>query len=358
MIMKTLCDVSEAIIPLILYYVDEEYRHLHRDVAQKIGRNLDIWWRAVTVADQNGLLPYFCQKAADEKDGVIGAMMATVARSLNQKEGVKFRTTLDYVSSMFQNEGFDYMLIKLYRNVPVVPKDIDVLIRKDQIQDVVDAFKKKGFKVRSFSDAEVNCEKEGFLKVDLYEGFYYLNHSFLDSDFIWNNPRTVWISNVKCLIPNVEADLLSTLLHSLFGHRSMNLLDFLYAKSLLHQETLDFELMNNQANKHGWEIILKLMIDFILQNYQVMYFQSNRHFDFPLVFTAKFVLQASQQVKGTQINTRIIFASLISSLIDQFYRRYQRLQRLVPTEMSNDVGEVALRLIRMVRNRVGDRKGL
>ena len=345
-------------VSLVLYYVDEEYREIHPNILTTVGNEKTAWEKAVRIAKENGLLYYFCKRLLEDGGKLPSDSLRTMIRR-EEKNLIKLRKTLHFASSLFEEEGLDFRIIKLYRGIPYAPRDVDILVREKQKQQIFSALKSRGVTVKTFNGVETQCEKEGLLKIDLYQGFYYLSVLFLDAEFLWKGSRTVNICGVKCPILNLEADFLSLLIHALLGHRCLGLLDFLYAKSLINGN-LTFNELVQQAEKHRWYRAFQTMLSTIQTIYHQLYLNPNttKSTIFPYAFSSKFILKALQGFVGLPVSTEKKFVFIFSTLIDNIYLRYQRVQRSAPVEMPAEIKDFMMKFMHKVRSLSGDRKFL
>jgi len=183
---------------LVLYYIDDEYRKIHPDFLTTIRNKPDVWLKAIGIAKEDGLLYYFAKRVVEEERSLKDPFEKIVEKE--ERNLIKLKQTLDFINSLFEQEGLDVMFIKLYRGIPYTPRDVDILIRKEQSHQVIMALKRRNIKLKKFNDVETQFEENDLLKVDIYQGFHYLSLDFLDNDFLWKNPRTVNICDVECLI--------------------------------------------------------------------------------------------------------------------------------------------------------------
>jgi len=175
-----------------LYYVDDEYRKTHPNLLTR--NKPDIWLKAIGIA-----------KRVVEEERFLKDPFEKIVEQ-EERKLIKLKQTLDFINSLFRQEGLDVIFIKLYRGIPYTPRDVDILIRKEQSHKIFATLKGRNITLKRFNGVETQFEEKGLLKVDLYQGFHYFSLDFLDNDFLWKNPRTVSICGIECLIPNCEAD--------------------------------------------------------------------------------------------------------------------------------------------------------
>lgn len=341
---------SDDVIQLVLYCIDDEYRESHPDVLKKAKDTGKTWARALGVAKQNELT-YYLSKTVIDHEGMFPARIPEVIVKDEKEKQSRLGNTLNFVSSLFKDEELSYRFIKLYRGIQYNPRDVDVLTRKAENSRVTSAFKRRSATLMVFDEAEINCEKKGLLKVDLYNGFYYFSREFLDNDFLWADPREVEICGVECPILSYEADLATLLIHSMLGHRYLSLLDFLYAKSLLLDRKLNLDKIAKQAKKYEWEHAFSRMIHTLEDAYRALYVD-DQVIGFPIVFPPSFTL------KLFVLDPKRKITFIASSLIDRVLYGYGVAQTSAGFELPEALHDVVLRLIRRVKYWVGDRKGI
>jgi len=347
------------IIPLILFYLDKEFRNLHPNLSATIENSNFRWAQTLRVAEENGLLYYFLKNLLEEKALELRSDLLTKIMSREERNFERLRKTLDFFCSFFKDENADFVFIKLYRGLPYTPRDVDILVKSEEMLRIKSALKQNGFSVKTYNTVETSCRKEGLLRVDLYQGFYYLSLPFFDEEFLWKDPRKIDICGVKCLIPNREADFLALLIHALLGHRYLSLLDFLYAKSFL-KGCGDFNELLHQTRKYGWSRAFLRMI-YTLQNIQQMLYSSSdttKFISFPYLFSPRFIWEAFQGFTNMPVNTKTKFMFISSTLVDKAFFRYQLLQRFIPIEMPDEVKGLIMKSIYKVRHWAGDRKAI
>jgi hypothetical protein len=342
-------------IPLILYYFDKEYRLKHPDVLLKVRNRSSVWLDALRIAEENGLLYYFSRRLLE--DGI--KLSSKFSLRVDREKGklVTFKRTLVFARQLFEDEGIDFMFIKLYKGLPYVPRDIDILVKAEQIQHTLSTLRRKGFDVRTFEGGVENeCLKEGLMKIDLYQGFYYLSLQFIDEKFLWRHPRTSNICGVTCPIPSYDADLLILFIHALLGHRHLSLLDFLYAKSMF-AKCSNLDNILQQTDKHKWTYAFFTMLSTIKNIHYKLYSTSTSNLiNFPVIFSPKFILRAFQGFEGIPINEKKRILFVASTLMDSVLYRYQLLSPPISIEITEEVKNIILKGMHKVRHYLGDHK--
>ena len=343
-------------ISLVLYYVDDEYQKTHPDLLNTLWNKPDVWLKAIKIAKENGLLYYFAKKVTND----VKFLRELFTKIVEQEERklIKLKETLEFINLLFEQEGLDVMFIKLYRSIPYTPKDVDILIKKEQSHKVFMALKRRNIKLKKFNGVETHFEEKGLFKVDLYQSFHYLSLDFLDDEFLWKNPRAVSICGTKCLIPSCEADFLSLILHALLGHRYLSLLDFIYAKSLLNSELAIDEALR-QAKEYGWSSAFLTMVSTIRNIHQELYLSLShwpKPINFPYLFSPAFILKAFQGFSNMPLGTKTKIKFVTSTLIDRAFYNYQMIKRVSNVEIQNGIRDLLMKMAHKVRGWSGDRK--
>jgi hypothetical protein len=334
-------------LALLLNVVDDHYRETHEGLHKNFAD--EDWTSALRLAKQNGLLYCFLERINNRDETTATAIF----ESLYEAEKIKhmeFQKTVDYVETVLDEAQIDYLFIKLYRAIKYNPRDVDIIIKKPDNVRVIEEFTKRESGLKLYSDAEANIETTDLLKIDLYNGFYYFSRNFLDKDFLWRNSRKVEIAGRKCPIPSREADFASLLVHSIISHRYLSLLDFMYAHALL-LSNLDFDLVVEQAKKHGWEPIYHAMINVIRSIGQDLYF-NGMNVRFPIMFSPRFIL------RFIDLNTKRKIAFTSSNVVDLALNKYQGFQGAYNVEIPEKIHKLTLQGMRKVKAWVGDRKGI
>jgi hypothetical protein len=320
-------DFHEA-TALLLYCFDDEYHETYSQFIHEIISKKQVLCDALKIARDDGLSYYFCKRLLEE--GVKPTYEILKELDEQKRNVLKFRETLSFLSQFLKNERLDFRFIKLYRSVPYIPRDIDVLIKDYQFDDVLSAFNKIGADIKVYENEDISCKIGDLVKVDLYKGFYYFSSCFIDTEFLWKKPRIVHIQDICCQIPNSEADFLSTLIHALFGHGYLSLLDFLYAKSLL-KESLDLNAIENHVKDHGWFYAYKMLTNVIqdIQRTLCLDSKATKHVNFPYRFPLNFIFKAFQSL-SFQVDKSIKFTFIVEKLIDDVFYEYQLVHKKIP----------------------------
>jgi len=349
-------DYSDA-ISLVLYYVDDEYCKTHPNLPTTMRNKKADWVKALRIAKENGLLHYFSRRLLDNGGELPSNLLGRVIEQ-EEMSFVKLRETLYFVNSLFKDEGLDFMFIKLYRGISYAPRAVDILVKHKDMLRAISLFKKNGFKVESFSDVEIQCQRADLLKVDLYCGFYYLSLPFIDDEFLWRDHRIVAIEGVDCVVPAFEADFLSLVIHSLLGHGHISLLDFLYAKGLLNSERLSFDKMLKEAEKYGWAHAFTKVFRTLKELHESLYSSPNfpKGIRFPFVYSTKFTFEAFQAFAGLPVDMQTKLFFILSAFLDAAYHKYLNTGQVISMEIPKQLKSIIAKSLYKVRQQRGDRK--
>lgn len=342
-------------LTLLLNYVDDTYKKLNIDYVNKQIINKNTWKNAIKIAAENGLLYCFVKEV--KKEG--GKYPKNIINNILDQE-VKnimcLKKSIEYIDSLFKNSDIEYLYIKLYRGFSYSPRDIDVLIKSQQIDDVLKLLKNNSLHVEQHSNVETSFIKKGMLKVDLYKGFEYMSYNFISDNLLWSNPRNVNIEDMKCRIPNLEADLLILLIHALLGHRYISLLDFLYLKNIL-DNNIDYEVILHEIKKFGWKTTYDLSISLYKQLITEIYHNQKNVF-FPHFFKTNFLVNSIVNLSYNNIEKKKLVYFLITSLFDKIYKRYILMSYgrsyYIPERSKNFL----LKKIQFTRRYLGDNTGI
>jgi len=344
----------EYSIPSILNRIDDEYRE-RNSYLNSNDLNINNIQRDMIVAEQNDLLYPFLKNIFDRTSLHSDRVSKTNVNENNKK--LKLQKTISFIDSLFNDESFDYLYIKLDKGINYIPRDVDVLINRKQKNRIISTLKRKNINIKYYDDAEINITMNGLLNVDLYTGFFYFSRPFIDDEFLWGNPRKSEIFGNKINVPNYEADLLTLIIHGILGHRRLSLIDFLYAKKLLSDINLNYSDLEFQTKKHNWYYAYRIFTS-ILNDLYVQIYHQQQPINFPIQFSANFILETFHNSITHNItnNNKIIF--IISTILDYVFNDYQMMQRRIPLTMSTTFEEVILKIIRKVKFMTGDRKGI
>lgn len=343
-------------LKFLLYYVDYEYKKLCDNSINEFDMNDGVLLDTYKLALNSGLSYAYLFNLLKKYPKLSERLQIYIDDEL--KKLATFKNSMICLKDLFEKEDVDHLYIKLYRGIPYIPRDIDVLIKEKDISRVIKVFKKNGFKVLTYEGGVENkCKKNGLIDIDLYQGFYYLSNKFIDEHFLWEKPRMVDIFGNKYQIPNIEADLVTLFIHALLGHRQLSLLDFIYAKDLLKKD-INFNHIIQMTNIFSWTSGFYKLYSIIKELHKDLYFQSadslSLNVNFPILFNSQLLLSEFIHIQNLDKKKKILF--LISTLMDKILHEYIEFQNATTMQMPIKYKEYLMIILHKIRGSIGDKK--
>ena len=210
---------------------------------------------------QNRLLYWFSQKFRDIFDEKTNAFLKEVYLWGKQKKD-ELNKTLNLIENISKEKKLEYIIAKQDRTFPYVGSDIDLLVKKEDLNEWLAAFKNADY--TAFSHKEFFKEKvrqktlirDNYYKIDLTTQFYWQEKFYFDLEFLWNNYHK---KNHRL---NKEADFLVNFTTIIFKRMSFNLLDYWYLKELIRKD-LGWKLIEDQVKKYHWFNAYKKTLAFL-----------------------------------------------------------------------------------------------
>lgn len=224
----------------------------------------------------------------------------------------KFKDTIKFLNEESDlSDWGGYVLIKAFNTVPNIPNDVDIFVRTDKRNIIIETLMNNGMKCIQSSVAETKLSGR-FAKVDLYTEISYIGKEFIDADFLWKSQTIDNVLGVNYPALRNEADLLLTIIHGIFGHRCFTLLDFLHMKNLI--KNCDLEFCRDYALRKGWGNVF----DMVLNEIKIIEYNTYNSVDsnntFPYLFEQKFILNCISNISNLELNKKnwiFIFVNLI-----------------------------------------------
>ena len=267
-----------------------------------------------------------------------------------------FKKTVTLLNNVSKDYGIDYILIKACATLPHTPRDVDIFVRKEDKEEVIKALEDNGMKCMHSDDVDTTLTKGEYMKVDIYTGICYFTVDFMDEKFLWEPRVRDKMFGIEYPGLNNEANFLLTLVHSLLGHRSMSLLDFLHMKALV-DNIQDMDICRKYAYEKGWEKAFDLALR-KLEAISERIYKEVEVVHFPYLFDRKFVFQCISEIEGldmTKINKIFLHLSFILDRVGlelEDTAIYNLLKSFEPTR------RLFLSLGYFVRNKRGDKKSI
>lgn len=187
-------------------------------------------------------------------------------------------------------------------------------MRTDEKENMIKALNIHGVSCEHSGDIETTLLGESYLPIDLYTKIIYFDNEFLDEDFLFDCIEEKEMFGIRYTGLNNEAEFMLTLLHSLFGHRRLTLLDFLHIKRIKDSK-LDIKFCKNYAMTAKWRNVFLSVLEELDLIDKEAYSEKNK-ITFPYLFDIEFVMKCIQQINGIKLNPSNKFLIYFSLLLD------------------------------------------
>jgi len=335
---------------VVLSVADPEYSN---DIPVKeIVKNRDLLKAAIKLAEKNGLYYYFIFRLRELNLDLSFLDKYPWDRELQKLSALK--KTLTFLNDIRKHDGIDYIVIKACTNIPHVPRDVDILVRIEDREKIYDIFRRNGMEVLYSNSVETAFGKEGYMKLDIYSRIQYIGMNFIDSEFLWDSKVEDRMFGMKYPSLNDEANFLLLLVHSIFGHRSMSLLDFLHIKTLM--SNIDKRVCRDYAYGVGWGAVFDMSLEKLESIYKTIY--KDGGVSFPYLFDRKFMLKCVASMDGLKMKRREKVFFSVSLGLDRFSYELARSRFYNYLLAFNTGRRIFNSLGYFVRNRRGDRHGI
>ena len=264
------------------------------------------------------------------------------------------RRTLDLLNKISERLRIDYVTIKTPYMIPHVPRDVDIFVLDAVREDMLGSLQESGMRFEHSSAVETTLRKDGYAKVDVYSRIVYFGFEFLDDDFFLESVTHRPLFDVRSPVLEERASFVLELLHSLFGHRSMTLLDFLNME-LLMESIGNVETSRNIALRYGWVGAF----DKALCNFNAIRSKSRSTDEvvtFPFLFDREFVLDCLSTIDGHSLSAAQKALINISLLVDGIVLRSEDSGLYQALKANDTVRRVANSVAHSIRAVRGDRK--
>ena len=336
---------------IVLSVVDPEYPN---DIpVEEIVKNRDLLKAAVKLAERNGLYYCFVLRLRELNPDLSFLDKERWDGELQKLSALK--KTLGFLKDMQKHEGIDYILIKACTKIPHIPRDIDILVHIEDGEKIYDMFKRDGMKVVYSNPVETAFGKEGYMKLDIYSRIEYISVEFIDKEFLWNSKVKDRMFGIEYLGLKDEANFILLLIHSIFGHRSMTLLDFLHMKTLM--SNIDKRVCREHAYEKGWGAIFGMGLEKLESIYKTIY-KDGKVVSFPYLFNRKFMLKCVASIGGLDMKRREKVFFHISLGLDRLAYGLAKSPFYNYLLAFNTGRRIFNSLGYFVRNRRGDRHGI
>ena len=338
---------------IVLSIVDPEYPSDIR--VEEIVEDRNLLKAAIKFAERNGLYYYFALRLRESNID-----LSFLKKEQEHWEGElqklsALKKTFAFLNDMQKNYGIDYILIKACTRIPHVPRDVDIFVRIKDREKIYNIFKREGMETIYSNDVETAFNKEGYMKLDIYSRIQYIGMNFIDGAFFWNSKVEDGMFGIKYLGLKDEANFLLLLIHSIFGHRNMTLLDFLHMRALL--SNTDKRVCRDYAYKKGWGRVLDMGLERLESLYRTIY-KEGEVILFPYLFNRKFMSNCVASIEGLEMKKREKVFFNISLGLDRLTYELEKMPFYDYLLAFNTGRRIFNSLGYFVRNRRGDRHGI
>ena len=267
----------------VLSVVDPEYP-IEVDI-DRLRKDEKLLKSAIKLAEKNGLYYYFIYRLKE-----LCVELPSSEEEHWKEENKKlseFKKTILFLNNVSKEYGMDYILIKEYNTIPHVSRDIDIFVRKEERQKFIEVLEDNDMERVHSSVAETKL-KGKYMKIDIYTRICYLTVDFMDDKSLFLSKTESEIFGIGYPRLNNEANFLLTLVHSLFGHRTMTLLDFLHIKYL--RNDINVDACKKYAYERGWETVLDLILERLDYLFERIY-EQGEFIHFPYLFNRNLILK-------------------------------------------------------------------
>lgn len=287
-------------VKVVLSVVDPKYP---KDIpVEGISKDKKLLKSAIKLAERNGLYYYFVHRLK-ELDPDLELSDEEQERWNNELRKLPaLKETFTFLNEMQLRDGINYILIKACTTIPHFPRDVDILVRIEDKDRIYGMFARDGMEIAYSNDVETAFNKEGYTKLDIYSKIQYIGMNFIDSEFLWNSEIEDEMFGIKYPSLNDEANFLLLIVHSIFGHRSMTLLDFLHVRSLM-DNIPDIDVCRGHAYEKGWGAVFDMGLERLDAVYKTIY-EGDEVVSFPYLFDRKFMMKCVASIEGLRMNKR------------------------------------------------------
>ena len=316
---------------ILLSVIDPEYPNdIH---VEEIVKDRVLLKSAIKLAEKNGL--YYCFVLRLKELNIDLSFLEQERWDKENQKLSELKETIMLLNKVSNDYGIDYILIKTCNTIPHIPRDVDIFVHKGEKRKIIEALGNNGMKCVRSDVAQTTLKKEKYLETDIYMGIHYFGVEFLAEGFLWNSNVKSKIFGMEYPGLNEEADFLLTLIHSLFGHRVITLLDFLHIKSL-RDNIRDIDLCRKYAYEKGWGSVFDLILN-ELDTLRRRIYKEGELIHFPHLLGTSFILKCVSMVDGLYINKSNKIFLRVSLILDKVIYRlkdsvlYNLLKSFEPT---------------------------
>lgn len=259
--------------------------------------------------------PYISSSKEKLKDISLNFVSSNEISLLLSEKGIEINTSreekkkveclmdeLCNLTQVFDAHGVNYVIIKL----PKLPKplsDIDILIVDDSIETADIALKQMGY----ILEDDVEPHRRTYVKtvngeriaIDLHLELSWRRVIYLEKEEIWKNRIKREINGVNISVPSPEHELLISAAHAIFKHNKITLFDVLYVNSIIKENDINMDFVEETAKRNGWQKQFLFFIRKVNELYKELYEESldqkNFNINLPFLFPLHTVISLRAQ---------------------------------------------------------------
>ncbi len=279
---------------VVLSVVDPEYPN---DIQmEEIVKDRKLLKSAIKLAEKNGLYYYFIHRLME-----MGVDLSILGEERWNEEGRRLsglKNTITLLNDVSKDYGIEYVTIKACNTIPHIPRDVDIFVRNEDRTRIIKALEDNGMKCVQAGITETSLKGE-YMKVDVYTEICYIGVDFMDGDFLLQSRVKDGVFGIDYSGLNNEANFLLMLVHSLFGHRSISLLDFLHIKHI--RRDIDMYMCREYAHEWGWESVFDLVLN-ELDTIHERIFERGEVISFPYLFGQDLIWKCVYGIKDLDMS--------------------------------------------------------
>lgn len=339
---------------VVLSVVDSKYP---KDIpVEEISKDEKLLKSAIKLAERNGLYYCFVHRLRELNPDLVLSDEEHERWNNELQKLPALKKTFAFLNEMQLRDGIDYILIKACTTIPHLPRDVDILVHIEDKERIYDMFARDGMEIAYSNDVETAFNKEGYTKLDIYSKIQYIGIDFIDREFLWNSKIGDEMFGIKYPSLNDEANFLLLLVHSIFGHRSMTLLDFLHTMSLM-DSMQDIGVCRGHAYERGWGAVFDMGLERLEAVYKTIY-KDDGVVSFPYLFDRKFMMECVASMEGLRMSKREKLFFSLSLGLDRVAYELARSPFYDYLLSFNSGRRMFNSFAYFVRNKRGDRHGI
>lgn len=266
----------------------------------------------LALADANGL--YY---AAALRIMQLGVQLVDTERWDAELRNIQeIRNAISTLNTVATEHDIQYILIKEYRVVPNVARDVDIFIHEHDRKRLTEALGTCGFAILHDNPAETSLHARGSRRIDAYARIRYLGKDFIQQDLLWDFRVIHSTHGVAHPGLSPTLTLLLNSIHGLLGHPYLTLLDYLDFLELI-ENLGNVDDCRDLANKAGWQGLFDEWLQKLGRLREGMA-KDGYSAGFPARNGALFTLRCVSQINDMKSGSRLKLTVLLNSIWDDF----------------------------------------